>query len=83
MTMRGKKASTMLPEKWPDLFAIGIGQWKWSKFFLCGKSEGAFPVVRRQFSEAEAYFKKKHQPMRVALVTMFTDDTGEMKLIGR
>ena len=47
MTMGGEKAATMLPEEWPNLFAIRAGHWESIEIFASGPTKGALLVVGR------------------------------------
>lgn len=82
MTMCGKKSTPMTPEQRPDLFPVGPRQVKLIDGCRRMKLEETFPVRRRQRLNAGLDFEQKHQPMRRSLVTLFTDQSGEVQVGG-
>ena len=78
-----EEGTSVLPEEGPDLFAISAGEREGFEVFAGGKMERAFLVLRRQCGKAWLDFKQEHQPMGVALIAVFTDDAGEVEVVGR
>src|SRR2546425_5257102 len=80
MAMRGEKSAAMPPEQRPDSLAIGLRK---RQLFQCvggKKFKPPFGVRRRQMRQSLLHFKQKHEPMRLAFVTVFADDAGQMQL---
>ena len=77
--MRGKKAAPMLPEKWPNLLAIGLRDFQAQQSFGGKKFKSSFAVRWRQLLQFPLQLEQKHQPMVAALVTVLADDAGQVQ----
>ena len=82
MAMRRKEPATMLPEQGPEPFAIRLREFKIVQRLARKKLKGSFGMVGREGFQLRFYLEQKHQPVRVALVAMFADDSGQMKIRG-
>src|SRR5690348_6671096 len=82
MAMSGKKTSAMLPEPRPDLFEIRLWNIKLRKAGARKEFKPPFAMCRWQACQPRFHFKQEHQPMTLALVTIFTNQTGQVQ-IGR
>ena len=80
--MGGKKAAAMLPEPGPDLLAIGLGDFQRGQRRPREKLKPSFGVWRRQYFQLRLEFEQKHQPVRLTLVAVFTDQAGQMQIGG-
>lgn len=82
MTMRGEEAAAVLPEPRPDAFAVGLRKVQAAQRDAREELEAAFAHGRRDLFELWFQFKQEHQPVRVALVTVFTHKPGEVEVRG-
>src|SRR5262245_58591107 len=80
MAMRGEKAAAMAPEQRPDLLAIGLRQRQLLQRSGGKEFEAPFRVRRRPMRESLFHLKQKHEPVRLAFVTVFADKAGQMKI---
>ena len=80
MTMRCEKAAAMPPEPRPDLLPVGLRQFQTVERGAGEELKMAFGVGRRHRLQARFYLEQKHQPMCPALITVFTDETGQMQI---
>jgi len=83
MAMRGEKTAAMLPEPRPDSLAIGLRNAQLIQLRPREKCETPFLHRRREHFQSRLQFKQKHEPMRLALETVFADHAGEMKVFRR
>jgi hypothetical protein len=78
--MRREEATAMLPEPWPDALAVGLGN---VQAVQCGAREELKPPFlhrRWELLQLRLQFKQEHQPVRLALETVFADQPGEMEI---
>ena len=80
MAMRGEEAAAMLPEPWPDFFAICLRQFQIVQRLACEELKPAFLVDGRKRLQLWLHLEQKHQPVSLALETMFADEAGEMQI---
>ena len=80
--MCGEEPSSMLPEPWPDAFAIRM--WELQTVESRTREESKIPLcmVWRQRVDAWQDFEQKHQPVCVALITVFAHQAREMEVLG-
>ncbi len=83
MAMRGKKPAAKLPEPRPDLLAVRLRDFQIRDFFTREKFKTAFTHRRRQQFQFHLHLEQKHQPMRLRLISMLADDSGQMQIRGR
>jgi len=83
MAVRRKKAATMFPEQRPELFAVGLRNRKRIELGSWKEGKAPFAMQRGQCFEAWLDLKKKHQPVRLSLVSVLAGQTGQVKLAGR
>jgi hypothetical protein len=79
--MGGEEAAAMPPEKWPDLFGVGLWNSQGRNIGRGKKGELAFGVRGRQGVQPWVDFKKEHEPVRLSFVTVFADQAGQMQVI--
>jgi len=82
MAMRREKAVAELPEPRPDLFPVGLGNFQARERRPREKLEGSLGMRWRQRLQFHSHFKQEHQPVRLALITMFADNAGQMQIRG-
>jgi hypothetical protein len=80
MTMRGEEAAAMLPEPRPDVFAVCLRQLQTVQRLAREELKPAFLVNGRERLQLRLHLEQKHQPMRLALETVFADEAGEMQV---
>jgi len=80
MAMCREKTAAMLPEPRPDAFAVRL--WNVQLVQLCAWEELKPPFAhrRREFFEFWFQLEQEHEPMRLALETVFADEAGEMEV---
>ncbi len=80
MAVRGKEPTAILPEPWPDAFAVGL----WDvQAIQCGAREElktAFAHWRRELLQLRFQFEQKHEPVRLALKTVFAYEAGQVEI---
>ena len=80
MTVRGKEAAAILPEPRPDAFAVRLRQLQILKRRSGEKLKPALRVNARERLQLRLHLEQKHQPMRAALVAVFADQAGQVKV---
>ena len=80
MAVRRKKTAAMPPEPGPDLFPVGLRQVQTLERGAGEKLKTAFGVMGRQGFQAGFHLEQKHQPMRLALETVFADQAGQVQI---
>lgn len=78
--MRREKSAAMFPEQGPDLFYIRL--WQRQSGQLTGGKEGkrSFAMPGRERFEFRLHFKQKHEPMRLAGITMLAHNAGKVEV---
>lgn len=82
MAISGEEAAAMTPEQRPDLFKVSPGQVQSCEGFARKKPENPLAMRHRSHLQPRLHLKQKHEPMALAFVSVFGDDSGEMQ-IGR
>src|SRR5208282_288887 len=77
MAMRRKKTAAMLPKPGPDLLAVGLGNFKRGQSLPRKKMKPPFDMRWWQRFQPRFHFKQKHQPMCLALVSVFANQAGQ------
>lgn len=80
MAMRSEEAAAMLAEPRPDVFAICLRQLQIIQRLACEELKPAFLVNGWERLQLRLHLEQKHQPVRLALETMFADEAGEMQI---
>ena len=80
MVVRGKEATTMLPKPRPEFFPVGLRQLQIDQRRLREELKPALRMDGREGFEFWFHFKQEHEPVRLTLVTVFTDEAGEMQV---
>jgi len=78
--MRREKAAAESPEPRPDLFTVRLWNVQRTDLLPQIKSEPPLDMNRRQYFESGFHFKQKHQPVRLALIPMFADQTSQVQI---
>src|SRR5689334_11930566 len=82
MTMRCKKTSAMFPKPRPDFLGISLWQLDSLQSRSRKKLKCSLTVLRRQSRKPLLHLKQKHQPVTLPLISMLTDQTRQMQLLG-
>lgn len=80
MAVCGEEAAAMLPEPRPDVFAIRLRQLQIIQRLARKELKPAFLVDGRKRLQLRLYLEQKHQPVRLALETVFADEAGEVQI---
>src|SRR5436190_14494350 len=80
MAMRCKKSATMLPEQWPNFFAICLRQRQSIQVGAIEESKSPFGVLRWKFRQFWLHLEEEHQPMRFAAVAMLRTDSDQVQI---
>lgn len=80
MAMRGEETAAMLPEPRPDFFTIRQRQFQIIQCLAREELKPAFLVNGWEHFQLRLHLEQKHQPMRLALETVFADEAGEMQI---
>lgn len=80
MAVRGKEAAAVLPKPGPNLFAVRLRQFQSVQCRARKEFKSAFGVNRRKGFQLWFHFEQEHEPVGVALVTVFADEAGEMQI---
>ena len=80
MAVSREKTAAELPEPRPDLLAVRLRDLQRINFFPPEKLESSLLVWRRQRGEFLFHREQKHQPMRLAFITVLADKAGQMQL---
>lgn len=80
MTMCRKETAAMLPEPRPDFFTVGLWQLQIVQRFTPEELKTSFRVDRWEGLELRLHLKQEHQPVRVPLIAVLTDEAGEMQV---
>ena len=78
--MGGKEAAAMLPEPGPEFFAVGLREFESSESGAGEELKAAFGVEGRKGVQFWFHFEEEHEPVGVALVTVFADEAGEVQV---
>jgi hypothetical protein len=81
MAVRGKETATMLPKPGPEFLAVGRWQLQVSQGSLGEELKPALGVDWRENRQLRLHFKQEHEPVGLALITVFTDDSGEVQIV--
>ena len=80
MAMGREKTAAVLPEPWPDAFAIRLRKLQLVHRRTRKKLEAPFAMIRRQRFESWQDLEQEHQPMRLALIPVFADDASQVQI---
>ena len=80
MAVRGEEAAAILPEPRPDAFAVGLRNVQAVERGAREELKAAFAHPRRELFQLRFQLEQKHQPVRVALETVFAHETGEVEI---
>jgi hypothetical protein len=80
MAMRRKEAAAMLPKPRPDAFAVGLRNVQIIQRGAREELKPPFLHRRRELFQLWLQFKQEHQPVRLALETVFADHSGQVKI---
>src|SRR5665213_2573969 len=80
MAVRREKAAAKLPEPRPDLFAVSLRDFQRRDFIARKKTKAPFSVRRREGFQFHPDLEKKHEPVRLAVITVFADQPGQMQI---
>src|SRR5215471_8833694 len=71
MAMGGEKSSAVLPEPRPESLTVSLGHFQAGQGMSAKKFEPAFTMRRWYFRELGFELEEKHQPMTLALISVF------------
>src|SRR4051812_33097134 len=80
MAMRRKKAASMLPKPGPNALPIRLRQLQLVERLARKKLKSPLAMRWRSSCQFSLHLEEEHQPMALALVTMFAHQTGQMKI---
>ena len=80
MAMRGEETAAMLPEPRPDVFAVCLRQLQIIQCLAREELKPTFLVDGWERRQLRLHLEQKHQPMRLALETVFADEAGEVQI---
>ena len=80
MAMRGKKSASILPEPWPDLLCVCLGQVQSRQGRASKERKPALTMCRRQRAQSLFHLEQEHQPMALALVAMLAHQSGKVQI---
>jgi len=72
----------MLPEPWPDPFAIRLRKLEPAQGLTRKELEGSFAMIGRQRLQAWPHFEQEHEPVCVSLIAMFADNARQVQVAG-
>src|SRR5437879_12240958 len=75
--MGREKSSPMLPEQRPDLLTVRIRYFQFRQGLGGKELKSSFTMWRRQRSQFGFDLDEKQQPMRLSLVRVFADTSGQ------
>jgi len=78
----GKESTAMLPEPWPNPFAIRLRKLEPAQCLTRKELEGPFTMVGRQRLQLWPHFEQEHEPVCVGLIAMFADDARQVQVAG-
>ena len=78
--MGGEEAAAMLPKERPDAFNVCLRKLCFGQFGAGEEAEYPLTMLLWQSFESRFNFKKEHEPVRLALVTVFADQPREVKV---
>ena len=71
----------MLPKHGPNPFPIRLGNFYLAQFRAREEFKNPFPMRRGKRFQAGFYFEQKHQPVRLALVAVFTNEADQVQVV--
>ncbi len=80
MTVGSEEAAAMLPEPRPDAFTVGLRNVQAIQRGAREELKVTFAHRRRERFELRLQLEQEHEPVRLALETVFAHDSGEMKI---
>src|SRR5690349_18234785 len=80
MAMGGEEAAPMLPKPGPNPFLVRFGNVQFRELVAAEELKTPFAMRRRQCGKPGPNLEKKHDPMGLALVTMFAHQAGQMQI---